>query len=63
MKSRKMFAIAALILTALVAVTYANRLHLLKYSLGWYTDFKFPRGPNIPVPWQDGPPKGGQTHS
>ena len=34
---------------------YANRLHLLKYSLGWYTDILHPRSANHPVPWMDGP--------
>ena len=42
-------------LLALGGLVYANRLHLLKYSLGWYTDIRFPRDPNRPVPWEQGP--------
>ena len=34
---------------------YVNRLQLLKYSLGWYTDLRHPRSANHPVPWMDGP--------
>ena len=37
------------------AVAYANRLYILQYSLGWHTDFRYPREPNHPVPWQAGP--------
>ena len=43
------------VVIALLVLTYANRLLLLQYSLGWYTDIVHPRGPNIPVPWQQGP--------
>ena len=52
----KKLALSSLVLIALLATGYANRLHLFKYSLGWYTDFMHPRGPNVPVPWMDGPP-------
>ncbi len=49
-----MFAlVAALVVGA--AVLYANRLVLLQYSLGWYTDLANPREPNRAVPWQAGP--------
>lgn len=50
-------AITAVVLIALLVLAYVNRLHLFKYSLGWYTDFMHPRGPNVPVPWMDGPQK------
>ena len=46
---------ALLVLIALLGLLYANRLYILQYSLGWYTDFKHPRGPNQPVPWEKGP--------
>lgn len=38
-----------------LALLYANRLTLLQYSLGWYTDLVHPRDANRPVPWQKGP--------
>jgi uncharacterized sulfatase len=43
------------IVVALGAIAYANRLTLLQYSLGWYTDIRWPREPNRPVTWQAGP--------
>jgi uncharacterized sulfatase len=55
MNLHKKIALSGLVLVALLAIAYANRLHLFKYSLGWYTDFMHPRGPNVPVPWMDGP--------
>ncbi len=55
MKLRRRLAWVALIFGVWLALLYVNRLHLLKYSLGWYTDFNHPRGPNQPVPWQNGP--------
>jgi uncharacterized sulfatase len=48
-------AVTAAVLVALMALAYANRLHVFKYSLGWYTDIMHPRGLNVPVPWMDGP--------
>ena len=42
-------------LTSALVIVYVNRLHVFKYSLGWYTDFMHPRDSNIPVPWQAGP--------
>jgi uncharacterized sulfatase len=59
MKLRKILTIAAVVVS-LVGLLYANRLHLLKYSLGWYTDVLHPREPNHPVPWQAGPDKADQ---
>ena len=56
MRLRKIVTIAAVALS-LVGLLYANRLHLFKYSLGWYTDILHPREPNRPVPWQAGPDK------
>lgn len=55
MKLRIRFAWMVLILGVLLALIYVNRLHLLKYSLGWYTDFNHPRSPNQAVAWQTGP--------
>ena len=55
MKLRKSLLIAALALAAVAALVYANRMYVLMYSLGWYTDIANPRDANRPVPWQDGP--------
>ncbi len=45
----------AAVLVAILAVAYANRLSILQYSLGWYTDLRHPREANHPVPWMSGP--------
>ena len=55
MTLRKKLLIAVAILGALLALAYGNRLYILQYSLGWYTDFKHPRGPNQAVPWTQVP--------
>ena len=55
MTLRKKLLIAVAILGSLPALVYVNRLYILQYSLGWYTDFKHPRGPNQAVPWTQGP--------
>ena len=55
MKLRKSLLIAVLGLAAVAALVYANRLHVLMYTLGWYTDIVHPRDANRPVPWQAGP--------
>ena len=47
------WALGLLVLT--LGALYLNRIHILKYSLGWYTDIVHPRGANQPVPWQVGP--------
>lgn len=48
--------LAALLgLALLVGVLYTQRLHLLQYSLGWYTDIVHPRDANRPVAWDQGP--------
>jgi uncharacterized sulfatase len=60
MKMRKTWVVASLTLVVLLGLVYANRIHLFKYSLGWYTDILHPREPNRPVPWQDGPDKAEQ---
>ena len=55
MNLKRRLTIALVVLTSLIALLYVNRLHLFKYSLGWYTDLIHPRSPNVPVPWMDGP--------
>lgn len=55
MKLKKTVAISLSVAAALALGAYANRLQILQYSLGWHTDFKYPRDPNRPVPWLNGP--------
>ncbi len=57
MKLKKPLVIALALAAMVAAGLYANRLLLLQYSLGWHTDWKYPREPNHPVPWMDGPQK------
>ena len=45
--------LAGLVLLAIAG--YTQRLQVLRYSLGWYTDLRYPRDANRPVPWQAGP--------
>ncbi|HMS80945.1 MAG TPA: sulfatase-like hydrolase/transferase, partial [Burkholderiaceae bacterium] len=52
---RRAALVAAVALLAIGALVWANRLVLLRYSLGWYTDIVHPRAPHRPVPWQAGP--------
>jgi len=55
MKFRTKWWLVPLVTASVVGVGYFNRLHLLQYSLGWYTDIQHPRGPAIEVPWTAGP--------
>ena len=55
MKRIHKIGVALFILASLAAVVYANRIYVLQYSLGWYTDIRHPRGPNQEVPWVQGP--------
>ncbi|MBC7919315.1 MAG: sulfatase-like hydrolase/transferase [Rhodoferax sp.] len=55
MKLRKTLVIVAISLVALAAIAYTNRIYILQYSLGWQTDWRYPREPNHPVPWEQGP--------
>jgi len=52
---RKTLILAALLLGTLAALAYVNRLHILKHSLGWYTDLRWPRDAHRQVPWMPGP--------
>ena len=63
MKNRKTWTVAGLTLLALLGILYANRIYLLEYSLGWYTDILHPRAPYSPVPWMDGPSQANQPIS
>ena len=55
MNLRKTLWTAAVVLAGVLALAYVNRLHILKYSLGWYTDIRHPRGDYMPAPWMPGP--------
>ncbi|MFM6991979.1 MAG: sulfatase-like hydrolase/transferase, partial [Rhodoferax sp.] len=55
MKIRQKLGLALLGLMALGALAYANRIYLLQYSLGWYTDIRYPRDPYRETPWVQGP--------
>lgn len=60
MKFRKPLVITAVVLAGLATLAYVNRLYILQYSLGWYTDILHPRAANIPVPWVAGPAQAAQ---
>lgn len=49
MKLRKVLTVSAVVLAGLAALLYVNRLYLLKYSLGWYTDILYPREADQPL--------------
>ena len=55
MNIRRFLLGSALFLGTVAAIGYWNRLYILQYSLGWYTDIRFPRDANRPVPWMAGP--------
>lgn len=55
MRTRTLVAAAVATLAVAGALLYANRLLVLQYSLGWYTDWVHPRDAFRPVAWQDGP--------
>lgn len=55
MKFKRKWWIVPLVTAGVVGLGYFNRLHLLQYSLGWYTDFKHPRSAPQVVPWMQGP--------
>lgn len=60
MKLRKTLIAGAVALTTAAALGYANRITILQYSLGWYTDIRWPRDANKPVPWMAGPSQADQ---
>lgn len=47
--------IALALLLGALGVGWSQRITLLKYSLGWYTDIVHPRGDYRPLPWIAGP--------
>ncbi len=55
MKLKRILLWTLLTLTILGGLAWANRLTILMYSLGWYTDIVYPRGPYQATNWQAGP--------
>ena len=55
MRLRNKWVLVALVFAGAAVLAYTNRIHLFKYSLGWYTDWVHPREANQPVPWLAGP--------
>jgi uncharacterized sulfatase len=60
MMRRKKLLASLVLMIALAGAAYINRLHIFKYSLGWYTDIRYPRDANHPVPWMTGPDRAEQ---
>jgi uncharacterized sulfatase len=46
------FLIALLVMALLAGIVWTQRVYLLQHSAGWITDWRNPRAPNRPVPWQ-----------
>ncbi|MEO6626439.1 MAG: hypothetical protein ABIN37_16665 [Burkholderiaceae bacterium] len=55
MRLRRILLISTLVVAALAALAYVNRLYVLQYSLGWLTDIQHPRDAYRAVPWMAGP--------
>lgn len=55
MTRQKNLLIALLCAIVLLGLLYVNRLYVLQYSLGWYTDIMHPREATHPVAWDKGP--------
>jgi arylsulfatase A-like enzyme len=60
MRLRKPLVITAVVIASLATLAYVNRLYILQYSLGWFTDIMHPREANKPVPWVAGPAQAAQ---
>jgi uncharacterized sulfatase len=52
--------IALVALPLLAVLGYSQRMLILQYSLGWYTDIRHPRAPHRTVPWVQGPAQASQ---
>jgi len=55
MKRSQKLGLLVLALIGLGALAYANRIYVLQYSLGWYTDIRHPRDAYRETPWVQGP--------
>ena len=54
MKRSQKLGLLVLGLIGLGALAYANRIYVLQYSLGWYTDIRHPRYGYRETPWAQG---------
>ncbi|MFZ9406942.1 MAG: sulfatase-like hydrolase/transferase [Burkholderiaceae bacterium] len=52
--------IALFVLAVLGGLLWSQRVYLMQHSVGWITDWRNPRAPNRPVPWQEANPTEGQ---
>jgi uncharacterized sulfatase len=59
-RSRKLL-IALIFLSAVLGLGYANRMRVLQYSLGWFTDWAHPRSAPQDVSWMPGPDTATET--
>lgn len=55
MKTHQKLGLVIAALIVLGALAYANRIYVLQYSLGWYTDIRYPRDAYQETPWIQGP--------
>lgn len=55
MKIKRKALIIVGVLVAFIGLVFINRLYILQYSLGWYTDWANPRSAPQDVPWANGP--------
>ncbi|MFZ3000619.1 MAG: sulfatase-like hydrolase/transferase [Undibacterium umbellatum] len=55
MKLKSVTLVTLGIIAVAAGTLYLNRINVLRYSLGWYTDVKHPRESYRPVQWMDGP--------
>ena len=55
MSWQKKLTVVAVVFAVLAAGLYASRKTLLLHALGVFTDIQHPRGPNRPIPWDEGP--------
>jgi arylsulfatase A-like enzyme len=59
-RSRKLL-LSLILLSAVLGFGYANRMQVLQYTLGWYTDWAHPRSAPQDVAWQQGPAEAQQS--
>lgn len=61
MKLKSVTLVTLGIIAVAAGTLYLNRINVLRYSLGWYTDIKHPREAYRPVQWMDGPAQTAST--
>ena len=55
MKIKRKALIIVGVLVAFIGLVFINRLYILQYSLGWYTDWANPRSAPQDISWANGP--------